>query len=258
LRISTVRSLDFMPLHQRYQLLQALIDDDIRGVRIAVAESLAGVPLDQLSPEQATQLQALFDEYVSTLQQDADMPGVQLQLGIFYISRGDETRAEAAYREALYLNSQLLPAYLNLADLLRAQSKDDEARKLLLQALAVAPDNGSTLHALGLLETRSGQTELALQYLRQAAELETEGTRHRFVYSIALHDLGQPAKAIEQLQALLRSVPQSEEVLLALSNYSAELGQRDNALRYAKALTQLAPGNRSYQQLYQSLATGQP
>ena len=39
------------------------------------------------------------------------------------------------------------------------------------------------------------------------------GTRHRFIYAIALHDLGQPQKAIVQLQALLRSVPRNQEVL---------------------------------------------
>ncbi|MEZ5570707.1 MAG: HEAT repeat domain-containing protein [Halioglobus sp.] len=258
LRTSTVRALDFLPLQQRFQLLDHLIEDPVTSVRMEVAASLAGVPLDQVSPEQAARLHTLFDEYVKVLQMDADMPAVQLQLGIFYLTRGDEQAAEAAYREALYLNAQLIPAYLNLADLLRGQSKDDEARVLLLQALAVAPDNGSVLHALGLLETRNGQPEMALEYLQKAAQLETEGTRHRFVYAIALHDLGKPAEAITQLQALLRSVPQSEEVLLALSNYSAELGQRDKARDYAAMLTQIAPGNRNYQQLYQSLSGGPP
>ena len=256
LRVSTVRALDFLPLHQRFGLMQALIDDEVTTVRMEVAASLAGVPLDQVTPEQATKLRALFDEYVSILQREADMPGVQLELGIFYITRGDEKAAEAAYREALYLNPQLIPAYLNLADLLRGQSKDEDARKMLLQALMVAPEHGPTLHALGLLETRSGQSELALKYLQQAAELETEGTRHRFVYAIALHDLGQPAEAVVQLQKLLRSVPQSEEVLLALTNYSAELGQREKARGYANTLTQIAPGNRSYQELLESLAAG--
>ena len=117
------------------------------------------------------------------------------------------------------------------------------------------PQNGPTLHALGLLETRNDKNESALTYLRQAAELETEGTRHRFVYAIALHDLGQPEKAMIQLQELLRSVPQSEEVLLALTNYSVELGQRKKALSYAKRLSQIAPENRSYLQLYRELLT---
>ena len=254
LRASAVRALDFLPLNQRYPLMQPLISDDVTAVRMAVASSLAGVPLDQVPPEQAAQLRVLFDEYLSNLQQNADMPGVQIQLGIFHITRGDEKAAQAAYREALHLNSQLIPAYLNLADLLRGQSKDAEARIVLLQALAVLPQNGSTLHALGLLETRSGERESALAYLRQAAELETEGSRHRFVYAIALHDLGQPKEAIVQLQQLLRSVPRSEEVLLALTNYSIELGQAKNALGYAKTLTQIAPVNRSYQGLYRDLS----
>jgi len=258
LRTSTVRALEFLPLHQRFQLLDHLVDDPVTAVRMEVAESLAGVPLDQVSPEQAARLRKLFDEYVKVLQMDADMPSAQLQLGIFYLARGDQNAAEAAYREALRLNPQLIPAYLNLADLLRGQSKDDEARDLLLQALAVAPDNGATLHSLGLLEIRSDQSAKALQYLQKAAQLETEGTRHRFVYAIALHDTGNPGEAITQLRALLRSVPQNEDVLLALTNYSAELGQQDKAREYAKTLLQIAPGNRNYQQLYQSLGGGSP
>jgi Tfp pilus assembly protein PilF len=258
LRASTVRALDFLPVQQRIQLLDHLIDDPVTAVRMEVAASLAGVPLNQLPPQQSARLRALFAEYESILQQDADMPSTQVQLGIFYVTQGNAKAAEAAYREALFLNRQLLPAYLNLADLLRSQSRDDDAREVLLEALAVDPRNGNTLHALGLLETRSGQTEVALKYLKEAAEIETEGTRHRFVYSIALHDLGNPEEAVTQLQALLRVVPQSEEVLLALTNYSTELGQRENALRYAKTLTQIAPGNRSYQQLYQSLSGVNP
>ena len=81
----------------------------------------------------------------------------------------------------------------------------------------------------------------ALAYLRDAAELETVGTRHRYVYAIALHDLGQPREAIAQLQALLRKAPNDPNVLLALANYNAELGQREKALGYARTLTELAP-----------------
>ena len=255
LRVSTVRALEFMPLHQRFQLLMPLVNDEVTAVRMEVALSLAGVPLDQIKPEQAQQLRALFQEYLKIQQQHADMPGVQLQLGVFHVTRGDAPAAEAAYREALHLNPQLIPAYLNLADLLRAQSRDDEARQQLLQALQVDADNGPTLHALGLLETRSAEPEKALGYLQRAAELESIGTRHRFVYAIALHDLGQPREAIVQLQALLRSVPRNTDVLLALANYHAELGENSKALPYAATLIEIAPGNQAYQQLYQQLSS---
>ena len=56
------------------------------------------------------------------------------------------------------------------------------------------------------------------------------------------------------MQALLRQLPRSEDVLLALANYSAELGQRDKAKGYAKKLTEIAPRNPGYQKLYQGLS----
>lgn len=254
LRVSTVRAIQFLPLHQRFQLLQPLMDDEITSVRMEVATSLAGVPLDQVKPDQAQALLKLFNEYVYVQKQHLDMPGVQLQLGIFYSGRGDLPSAEAAYRESIHLNPQLIPALLNLADLLRAQSRDDEARDILLGALKTAPEHGPTLHALGLLETRTENTTLALDYLRRAAEQESSGTRHRFVYAIALHDLGKPQQAIKELRVLLRVVPQSQEVLLALANYHSELDERDKARSFAARLTQLAPSNADYRKLLNQLS----
>ncbi|MFK8047152.1 MAG: multiheme c-type cytochrome [Halioglobus sp.] len=254
LRVSTVRAIAFLPLHQRFALLQPLMDDDITSVRMEVATSLAGVPLDQVKPEQAEALLKLFREYEDIQEQHLDMPGVQLQLGIFYSGRGDLPAAEKAYRESIYLNPQLIPALLNLADLLRAQTRDDEARDILLDALKTAPEHGPTLHALGLLETRTENTTLALDYLRRAAERESNGTRHRFVYAIALHDLGKPQQAIKQLLTLLKAVPQSQEVLLALANYNAELGERERARGFAAKLAQIAPNNKDYRELLNQLS----
>ncbi|MCB1843920.1 MAG: tetratricopeptide repeat protein, partial [Halioglobus sp.] len=254
LRTSTLRALQFLPLQQRFQLLMPLVDDPVTSVRNEVAVSLAGVPLAQIPADQGRKLQALFEEYLAITRQHADMPEAQMQLGVFLAARGDAGGAEAAYREALFLNDQLIPAYINLADLLRSASRDDEARQLLLKALEVLPGHGPTLHVLGLLETRSGNTEAALRYLGEAAAVETGDTRHRFVYAIALHDLGNPEQAIKELQALLRSAPQNTDVLLALANYSAELGRQEQALRYARTLTQLAPGNQAYRQLFERLS----
>lgn len=254
LRASSVRALQSLPLQQRYQLLTPLMDDPVTGVRMEVATALAGVPLAQIPEDQARALQALFDEYLAITREHADMPEAQMQAGVFLAARGDAEGAEAAYREALLLNNQLIPAYINLADLLRGEARDDEARQLLLTALEVLPGHGPTLHALGLLETRSGNTEAALRYLAQAAAVETGDTRHRFVYAIALHDLGEPEQAVKELQALLSSAPQNTDILLALANYSAELGLHEQAARYARTLVQLAPGNRGFRQLYERLS----
>ncbi|MEQ9462139.1 MAG: tetratricopeptide repeat protein [Haliea sp.] len=255
LRMAAVQNLAGVPLARRYQALQPLITDDVTSVRMAVAEALAAVPLDQLDAA-AEPLRELFAEYVAIQRQHADMPGVQLQLGLFLLNRGDLPAAERAYREALHLNPQLLPARLNLADLLRSLQREDEAREELQAALAVAPDSGAALHAMGLLETRAGNREQGLGYLQQAAALEQAGVRHRYVHAIALHDSGDPRAALSQLQAIQRAVPGDEGVLVALVNYSEELGEREQALDWARQLLEVAPDNRAYQALYRRLAGG--
>ncbi|WP_241505913.1 tetratricopeptide repeat protein [Parahaliea mediterranea] len=253
LRTSAVNALSALPLPQRFQLLRPLVNDPVTSVRLAVAEQLAPVPLAQLREADVEALRVLFGEYQRIAKQHADMPGNRMQLGIFLASRGDAPGAEAAYRGAIELNPQLVPARLNLADLLRAQQRDDEAKAQLQEALAIAPDNGPTLYALGLLETRAGNSEQALDYLGRAARLETTGTRQRYVYAVALHDLGQPKKALTELEKLLRQAPQNPDVLLALANYSAEQGKLDAARRYARQLQATDPRNPAYNQLLREL-----
>ena len=252
LRVSAVRSLAFLPLAERYQMLRPVLADEVAAVRMEVAMSLAGVPLNQVNQTQAKQLQALFDWLLSIFRLHADMPETQLQLGDFYAQRGQLSAAEKAYREAIDLNPLFISAHLNLADLLRGQNRDEQARKILLSVLAFAPDHGATLYSLGLLETRSKSSDKALEYLGRAAELETAGWHYRYVYAIALHDLGEPRKAIAQLKELLETQAGNEEVLLALTNYNLQLGQREQAKRFALRLLEIDPRSGGYRQLYQN------
>ena len=255
LRVSAVRSLQTLPVQQRFGLLRPLMEDPVLGVRMEVAVGLADVPLGELRDEDRTALLALFDEYRRTQAEHADMPSIQLQLGLFHLARGDLPAAEAAYREALHLNPQLVLAHLNLADLLRATQRDDEAREQLHTTLGIAPDNADAMHALGLLETRARQWDEALRWLGRAAELEQGGSRYRFVYAIALHDLGDPAKALVVLQRLHQELPGDEQVLVALARYSAEAGNRDAARRYMARLLQLAPNNPQYRRMAEFLGS---
>jgi len=253
LRISAVRAMQQLPVPRRYLALAPLIKDPVTGVRMEVALSLAAVPLGELDAPRQQALLALFDEYKSIRRQHLDMPATAMQLGIFNATRGDFPAAEAAYREALFLNPQLISAYLNLADLLRGQSREAEARVQLETALKVNPASGNAMHALGLLEARAGNGQAALEWLEKAAALETVGSRHRFVFGVAQHDFGDMSGALNTLQKLHSALPADEQVLLALVNYSAESGRRDAAVRFAKKLIAVAPENPNYRKMAASL-----
>ena len=253
LRLAAVRALAFLPPDQLYRVLLPLLDDPVAAVRFEVAGQLAPIPLDQLPPPQATALKKLFTEYVATLMLHADMPETQVQLGIFYTAQNELERAESAYRKALEINPQALPALLNLADLYRLMGRDEDARELLLAAIEVAPEEGAPYHALGLLETRAGNRELALKNLARAAQLEQQGTRHRYVYAIALEDNGDVDGAIKVLRSALRDAPGSAELLSALFHYNRQAGRSAEAKRYARRLLEIDPDNQQLRQLYESL-----
>ena len=254
LRLAAVRSLAAVPLEQRFGLLRPLLADPVLAVRMEVAASLAGVPPERLRDSDREALERLFSEYLAIQGEHADMPSVQLQLGLFHSARGDRPAAEAAYREALRLNAQLVPAHLNLADLLRAGGREDEARALLEQARRIAPDSGDVLYALGLSAIRAGDSEKALTFLAGAAEREGRSVRHRYVHAVALHDLGDPRGAVRALRALNREAPGNPEVLLALANYSAELGMLEAAAGYAKTLVSIDPRRTDWRRLRDRLA----
>jgi tetratricopeptide (TPR) repeat protein len=253
LRMAAVRALEFLPRQQLFGVLRGHLSDPSMAVRLEIARILAGVPLDQIDQPSAEQLKALFDEYLQTLAMHADMPEIQVQLGIFFTARQSLEAAEIAYQQALQLNPHSLPALLNLADLYRMLEREEQARQILHRAIAIAPEAPAPYHALGLLETRAGNTAAALENLGKAAQREQSGTRNRYVYAIALHDGGQTDKAISTLKTLLRIAPDNRDILLALVTYCKESGRLVDARRYAGRLRELAPGDPGIQQLYDSL-----
>jgi Tfp pilus assembly protein PilF len=171
---------------------------------------------------------------------------VQLQLANFWIDRDDSTKATAALEEALRLNSQLEPAIVNLVDILRRDDKNEEASALLSRSIERIPESGSLWFSQGLHLIRLGHTTEGLVSLKRAAELENEGSRHRYVYAIALNDTGSESDAMSVLERLNASLPGQPDVLNALLAFARDSGDRQRYERYRAQLVALmqATGSR--------------
>ena len=249
LRLGAVRAIEFLPWPQRLQMLEPHLRDPATAIRMELARVLADVPEARV----AVALAALFDEYLQSLARHADMPESLSHQGDFLVARRLYARAEKAYRQALESDPQYVPTLLNLADLYRVLERDAEARMVLGTAIASAPAQAAPHHALGLLETRAGNREVALRHLERAAALETRGIRYRYVYAIALYDTGDAPAALEVLRSLLSTAPGNPDVLLALVNYSRNAGRIEDARRYANELRKLFPDDPAIRHLYESL-----
>jgi len=255
IRASAVRSSEALPLVRRYQLLRPILQDSNRSVVTELATALAAVPLDQIDSGDASVLQHMFRGYLEIQSDDLDLPSVRARLGNFYLRRGEIKLAEDSYRAALEIDDRTVGAHVNLADLKRTQGDDEGARKVLLDALDLISNEASLLYALGLLEVRGGNYRTALGHLKEAADLEEGDLQYRYVYAVALHDMGRISEAIEELKAAHEYSKYSSDVLYALAVYSFEIARYAEARAYSKRLISLYPANEAYRHLDRQIRT---
>jgi predicted CXXCH cytochrome family protein len=241
-RRAAVSALAAAPLKIRWPLLQPLIEDPVKAVRMEVAATLAEA-LPQLSTGDAKHLQRLLDEYRDYLEYIADTPGGQLSLGNLEARLGYPELAEQAYLQALEIEPHFVPALINLGDLYRSIGRDGESKDLLLHALEVAPDSALTNHAWGLFLVRSGRQSEAMDYLKAAIELEGTNPRHLYVYAVALDSLGQTNAAIQLIDANRERWPNNIDLSFLQVSYMDKTGDNESIHRYLSLLATVAAGN---------------
>ena len=225
MRAAAVFALEFLPAANRYALLQPLISDPSKVVRMTVAARLNDVSPQQLSSNGQAELRALQQEYLDWLKLNGDTPESLLSLGVFLGGQGQMENAERAYRQALRIAPGFVPVLLNLADLYRQNDMDAEASTLLQQAVSLAPDSPEAQHALGLLLVRQKRLADSLPYLQRAAELDPVSVRFTYVYGVALWESGQQQDAMAILEAALQRHPGDPQLRTALEAYYQQLGK---------------------------------
>lgn len=223
MRAAAVYALEFLPGANRYAMLQPLITDPNKLVRMNVAARLIDVRPQQLSANGQGELRALQQEYLDWLKLSGDTPEGLLSLGVFLSGQGQMENAERAYRQALRISPAFIPALLNLADLYRQSGLDPQAATLLQQSVELSPESAPAQHALGLLMVRQKRLQDALPYLQEASRLAPTEARYSYVYGVALWESGQRESAIEVLEKALQRHPGNPELQQALQAYQQQL-----------------------------------
>jgi len=135
------------------------------------------------------------------------------------------------------------------------QGRDTDGEVILYSALAVAPDNGTVHHVLGLLYVRQCRMPEALDALRRAAELAPDDARFGYVYGVALHSEGPVDEAVAVLDEASTKHPYDMELLGTLVAINRDRGDFASTVRHAERLSNLVPGNRDFRNLLDQLRT---
>jgi Flp pilus assembly protein TadD len=130
---------------------------------------------------------------------------------------------------------------------------DEEGAELLRKALSIEPENADVQHALGLYLVRKHDYPRALDLLRRAHELMPDNVRYAYVYAVALNSSGAAGEALALLEEAHRQHPADRNVLTALVSIARDQGDFAAALRHARELLTLDPGNAQLQALVSDL-----
>ncbi len=238
-RLGALQGLTLAEPSQRASLATPLLSDSVRAVRIAATQLQAGAAF--VSSEQQAAFERAAREFVASQQYDADRADARTNLGTFYAELGDLPRAQTELEEAIRLDPFFQPAYVNLAEVFRAQqtARDPDAERVLRSGLVKAPASAVLHHALGLVLIRLHRLNDARAELQRAAELDPTNVRFGYAYAVALYSTGKAKASLTLLDHLLALDENNRDVLAALASYHREQGDTALAKQYGDRLRAL-------------------
>jgi Flp pilus assembly protein TadD len=255
-RLGALEAAGRLPPPERVGLFAPLLRDPLRAVRVEAARALADAPADLWPGGDRSALADALAEYRAAQAVNAERPEAHANLGVLDERLGERDAARRQYETALRLAPWFVPAAVNLADLARAEGRTDESVAILRRSVAAVPDAAAAHYALGLALVRAGDRAGARASLERAAELAPAEPIYATTLAVALHDWGDPDRALATLVAARAQSPYDHDLLVALVTFSHEAGHRADALRYARALAAAYPDDPDAAALLASLEGG--
>lgn len=242
-RGAAVRSLVSSHPERQLSLAGPLMQDEIRDVRQAAAQLIAGLSLPEADNAQnplITQANFLWEQ---ALRSNEERPESQLGLAAMYINRGERSSAEKCFRTALALEPRFNTSYVNYADFLRRDQRHQEAEDILRQGVVAIHDSADIKHSLGLLLVSMGDLPGALVFLEEAVVQRENIARYAYVYAVALHDAGKVEQSLRVLEESLARNSWDWDSLLACALYAMQLNEPSRAVGPVDKLVQLNPND---------------
>jgi predicted CXXCH cytochrome family protein len=250
-RNSAAKAVADMPGDQRRRLLAPLLDDPVRAVRIASMQGLQEFNPGDFLMGNRDSFRDAHEEYLSYLHLNQYFPQGQMNLGQYYESRGEISRAIEAYQRTLQRDPYFYPARMNLSYLYNNQGQNDRAEEMLREVIDQDPDFGQAYYSLALLLAELNRLDESVDQFEQAAELMPENSRVYYNWAISLQTLNRPEDAEIAYNRAIELEPENGDYRYGIITLYIQQNKFEAALDQAQILNSLYPNNPQVQQIIQ-------
>jgi predicted CXXCH cytochrome family protein len=224
--------------------LQARLADPVRNVRIAAGWSMRAT-VDTRSPAGI--------ELRHYLEINADEPVGQLNEGNLDYAQGNLTSAAEHFQKAVDWDPGSPPFYQNLAVVLSALNRPQEAVATLEQAVLHSPDDASSRYQLGLAYNGIGLLTNALVQLTTTVQLDPSLVLAWYNLGLAQNALGNSDEALASLSRAASLAPADARIPYAQATILARRGRTSEALQESQRALAIDPASADARQLLQLL-----
>jgi protein O-mannosyl-transferase len=119
----------------------------------------------------------------------------EVVLGVTYMARRDNAKAEACFRNALRVKPRYTPAHVALGDVLSEAGKFDEAISHYQSALQIEPENLKARQNLGIAFGSVGKVNEAVAEFQAAVEINAQSADAHHNLAVALAQQGRKEDA---------------------------------------------------------------
>ena len=146
-------------------------------------------------------------------------------LGVVRVPLGKLEQAASAFRQAVALKPDDLPARLALADVLRELGRRDESREAYQRIIRDHPGSAVAHYGLGRVHSETGDLPVAVKHFGKACELFPEYGASHYALGLAYRNLGDGARMREHFiqfrQNSAKEPPRHDPLLDAIQSLAS-------------------------------------
>lgn len=162
IRIAAAQVANLVPASERSELVQPLLKDELKAVRVAAAQALIDMKVDGQTFKQA------FDEYTQFMQINSWRAEGRLNFANDLYRQGEVSQAIEEFQRTTEIEPYFAPAYVNLADIYRSMQDNIMVEKILKQGLDNNPNSADIHYSYALHLIRSKHYQQALKHTELA------------------------------------------------------------------------------------------